>query len=232
MQKRNYSFIYYICSISFILLSLLSVIHFWCFNESFYQSEHRKLTLNNKPIAEYIGISNDELDELTSFTLNYLNDSNASLNKQMFINGELREVFTDDEKAHMVDVQKLNIASIYLGFITLIVFISTFLFICFNKLINQFYKVNKNVFKLFVVFISILIIWIVIDFNSFWNFFHHVFFAGNDLWILDLSKDILIMIVPPEFFFHLVSTIVISFIVVLIIYYLFIYYLNKRYIND
>lgn len=232
MQKRNYSFIYYICSISFILLSLLSVIHFWCFNESFYQSEHRKLTLNNKPIAEYIGISNDELDELTSFTLNYLNDSNASLNKQMFINGELREVFTDDEKAHMVDVQKLNITSIYLSFIALIVFISTFLFICFNKLINQFYKVNNNVFKLFVVFISILIIWIVIDFNSFWNFFHHVFFAGNDLWILDLSKDILIMIVPPEFFFHLVSTIVISFIVVLIIYYLFIYYLNKRYIND
>lgn len=232
MQKRNYSFIYYICSISFILLSLLSVIHFWCFNESFYQSEHRKLTLNNKSIAEYIGISNDELDELTSFTLNYLNDSNASLNKQMFINGELREVFTDDEKAHMVDVQKLNIASIYLGFVALIVFISTFLFICFNKLINQFYKANNNVFKLFVVFISILIIWIVIDFNSFWNFFHHVFFAGNDLWILDLSKDILIMIVPPEFFFHLVSTIVISFIIVLIIYYLFIYYLNKRYIND
>lgn len=232
MQKRNYSFIYYICSISFILLSLLSVIHFWCFNESFYQSEHRKLTLNNKPIAEYIGISNDELDELTSFTLNYLNDSNASLNKQMFINGELREVFTDDEKAHMVDVQKLNITSIYLGFIVLIVFISTFLFIFINKLINQFYKANNNVFKLFVVFISILIIWIVIDFNSFWNFFHHVFFAGNDLWILDLSKDILIMIVPPEFFFHLVSTIVISFIVVLIIYYLFIYYLNKRYIND
>jgi len=232
MQKRNYSFIYYTCSISFILLSLLSVIHFWCFNESFYQSEHRKLTLNNKPIAEYIGISNDELDELTSFTLNYLNDSNASLNKQMFINGELREVFTDDEKAHMVDVQKLNITSIYLGFIALIVFISTFLFICFNKLINHFYKVNNNVFKLFIIFISILIIWIVIDFNSFWNFFHHVFFAGNDLWILDLSKDILIMIVPPEFFFHLVSTIVISFIVVLIIYYLFIYYLNKRYIND
>ncbi len=232
MQKRNYSFIYYICSISFILLSLLSVIHFWCFNESFYQSEHRKLTLNNKSIAEYIGISNDELDELTSFTLNYLNDSNASLNKQMFINGELREVFTADEKAHMVDVQKLNITSIYFGFIALIVFISTFLFICFNKLINKFYKANNNVFKLFVVFISILIIWIVIDFNSFWNFFHHVFFAGNDLWILDLNKDILIMIVPPEFFFHLVSTIVNSFIIVLIIYYLFIYYLNKRYIND
>ena len=33
--------------------------------------------------------------------------------------------------------------------------------------------------------------------------FHHIFFR-NDLWLLDPNTDILIMMVPETFFFHLV----------------------------
>ena len=42
-----------------------------------------------------------------------------------------------------------------------------------------------------------------LDFNEFWTMFHHIFFR-NDLWLLDPNTDILIMMVPETFFFHLV----------------------------
>lgn len=228
MQKKRCNIVSYIASISVILFLLIFIIHFFSFNESFYKREHRTIKLNNQSISEYIGISDEQLDELTSFTLNYLNDSNTTLDKQMIIKGKLREVFTDDEKAHMVDVQKLSINSRYIGGLCLLIYICSLLYLYKNKGLKQLFLATKNVYKGLVIFLLILISWIVIEFNSFWNFFHHIFFAGNDLWLLDLSKDILIMIVPPEFFFHLVSVIVISFVVVLVIYIVSLYLLNKK----
>jgi len=228
MQKKSFKFITYINSISFIIFVLLFVVHFFSFNEPFYAKQHRKLKLNNQYLADYIGITNEELDDLTNFTLHYLNDKNATLDKQMIIKGKLREVFTDDEKLHMVDVQKLSINSRYICIASLIIYLCSLFMIIKNKKISELYKANKNVYKFLITFLAILITWILIDFDSFWNFFHHIFFAGNDLWILDLSKDILIMIVPPDFFFNLVTTIVIAIVVVLFVYYFALYYLNKR----
>ena len=100
-----------IISISFILCAFLGSVHFWCFHEPFYDSEHAKIRLYDKSIAEHIGISEDDLKELTSFTLHYLNDPKADLDIQMQIKGQLREVYTEDEKAHMVDVRNLNLAA-------------------------------------------------------------------------------------------------------------------------
>ena len=77
---------------------------------------------------------------------------------------------------------------------------------------SELFTVYKKVLIYVAVFIAAVRIWIIIDFDSFWTFFHHIFFAGNDLWLLDLRKDVLIMIVPPEFFNHLVIMIVLSFV--------------------
>lgn len=233
MQKTGYKkTLYVLCSLSFLIFVLMAVVHFWSFNESFYRSEHSKIKLYGKSIAEHIGISDDDLDELTHFTLEYLNDSIFSnppktLNKQMVIHGELREVFTDDEKIHMVDVRRLNIASIFVGVICMIIFNVSMYLIIKKNLFKQFYLSNLKFYKVLSIIFAALGLWIAIDFNSFWNFFHHIFFAGNDLWILDLSKDILIMIVPPEFFFHLVTYILVSFIIVLVLYNLVLYFINK-----
>ena len=81
-------------------------------------------------------------------------------------------------------------------------------------------------YVLFVI--GMLVVWIVIDFDSFWTMFHHVFFPGNDLWLLDLRKDILIMIVPPEFFNHLVLMIVSTFLLIIITSYLLLKKASKR----
>ena len=231
---KLYKIITYIISITFILSALLASVHYWCFNENFYTKEHNSVLLNNQHISEYIGVDDMQLKELTSFTLDYLNDSDASLDKEMIIKGELREVYTNDEKAHMVDVRRLNISSIYVLLISFIIFLASIIWYFYN---NNGYKFLFNsyikVLIVTIVLFGIIGIWIVIDFDSFWTLFHKIFFTGNDLWLLDLRTDILIMIVPPEFFNHLVIRIVITFIVVILLFGLFLYYLsNRKKVND
>lgn len=206
-----------ITSFALILFFFLGAIHFWCFNQPFYDSEHSRLTLYGKSISEHIGISDEDLKDLTAFTLAYLNDKDASLDLQMNVKGSVREVFTDDEKAHMVDVRNLNLAANAICIISLTVFIlGTAFFLIRKYSLIDLCRSYVRVLKYVLLLIAILGLWILIDFDSFWTMFHHIFFAGNELWILDLRKDILIMIVPPEFFNHLVIVITITIIVLVL----------------
>ena len=216
MQKKNSdNTLYKLFAFLFIIGSLILSIHFWAFNESFYRSEHSKLTLYGKPIADHIGISESDLDELTHFTLSYLNNPKASLDLQMEVSGHMREIFTDDEKLHMIDVRNLNLAANYIGIFCLIVTIFAIYHAIKKKQLPLLFSSYKKVLFYVAVILAVLGAWILIDFDSFWTMFHHVFFPSNDLWLLDLRKDILIMIVPPEFFNHLVITIVVTFIALL-----------------
>lgn len=229
MQKTNSKVYSLVIAISFIILSLLGSVHFWSFNESFYKKEHDKLMLYGKHISEYIGISDEDLEKLTRFTLDYLNDPKASLDIRMNVNGKEREIYTDDEKAHMVDVRNLNLTANYMLFDAALVFVFFMFFYVFRKYpFRTLYDTYRKILLYVGIFIAIVGAWIIIDFDSFWTFFHHIFFAGNDLWLLDLRKDILIMIVPPEFFNHLVVTIVITFISLIALFYLVLYLLQKK----
>ena len=235
MNNKIKKILTYVISISFILTAFLSTVHFCCFDERFYQNEHDKIMLYGKHINEHIGISNEDLKELTSFTLDYLNDSNATLDKQMNINGKIREVFTDDEKAHMVDVRNLNLNSVYLCIVSFIVFITCFLVYLYKKgSLNNLYRNYKYTLLNVLIIFGIIGFWVLVDFNSFWTLFHKIFFTSNDLWILDLRKDILIMIVPPEFFNHLVIRIIINFIANIFIFglLLFVFSRKKKASND
>ncbi|MBR4462268.1 MAG: TIGR01906 family membrane protein [Erysipelotrichaceae bacterium] len=228
MPKTSYRFISYLCSITFILFAFLGNVHFWCFYEPFYASEHRTLTLYGKSIPEHIGISEEELDDLTHFTLSYLNDKDASLDRQMTIKGQLREVFTDDEKLHMIDVRNLNLFANKLLVVSGVVFVLTLIYLVVKKYpLAELFGIYKKVLLIVLAIFLLLGAWVFIDFDSFWTNFHHVFFPGNDLWILDLRKDILIMIVPPTFFFHLVSRIFFTFIGSLLLGN-FLLYMNRR----
>lgn len=234
-MKNKYNLFSYIITISFIVFSFFFSIHFCCFDESFYSKQHNKIMLYGKHINEHIGISNEQLEELTSFTLDYLNDPKASLDKQMVIKSELREVFTDDEKAHMVDVRNLNlIANGILIVSTSIFLLSLVIYICYKMPAECLYDTFKKVIIRFLIIFGMLALWIFIDFNSFWTIFHKIFFVGNDLWILDLRKDILIMIVPPEFFNNLVIRIILYFAILNFLFFstLNFIYNRKRKIND
>ena len=212
-----------------ILFTFLFTVNFWCFNISFYNKQHNKIKLYDQSISEYIGIDDKQLENLTIFVLDYLNDKNDSLDLEMNIKGEDREVFTQDEKDHMVDVKKLNLNARYVMIISfiIVILISIYLIKKHISISNIFIAYKKGLIY-FLLFFSLLAFWILIDFDSFWTFFHKIFFAGNELWLLNLKKDILIMIVPPEFFNNLVIRILITFLGLLFIFFISLYLINNR----
>lgn len=233
MKSKFKNILITIMSISFIMSAFFGSVHYYCFNEKFYENEHNKILLYGKHINEHIGISNDQLKQLTSFTLDYLNDPDASLDLKMEINGVTREVYTDDEKLHMVDVRKLNLCANYLLIGSTVILISCIAIFIIKKYdIGSLFIKYKNILFIFLIFLGLLGSWILIDFDGFWTFFHHIFFSGNDLWLLDLRKDILIMIVPPEFFNHLIVRIVITFACIILFAYFILKYMNRRKQND
>lgn len=224
-----------IICITFFISCFLGTVHFCCFDENFYDKQHEKIMLYGKHVNEHIGISNDDLKQLTSFTLDYLNNPNATLDKVMNIKGIDREVFTNDEKLHMEDVRTLNLASVYLCVISFILCVSCIFIYIKNKysISNLFFAYKKTIIYLLML-LTIIGMWAILDFDSFWTLFHKIFFAGNDLWLLDLRKDILIMIVPPEFFNNLVLRIVLLFIssIILMYFILFMFSRKKGIYND
>lgn len=230
MTDKRY--FYSIVSAIYIFLLLLLSIHFWCFNEHFYQSEHDKLMLYGNSINDHIGISKQDLSDLTSFVLAYLNDPQASLDIQMNIKGIDREVFNSDEKLHMVDVRNLNLKVNNLIIILSICLLLAILIIFFRKPnFCYLYKSYKKIVFAVLLFFIVLGIWILIDFDSFWTLFHQIFFSGNELWILDLRKDILIMIVPPQFFNDLVVRIIVTYLLLISFSAILIYFAYRKSIS-
>ncbi len=212
-----------------ILFTFLFTVNFWCFNISFYNKQHNKIKLYDQSISEYIGIDDKKLEDLTIFVLDYLNDKNDSLDLEMNIKGEDREVFTQDEKDHMVDVKKLNLNARYVMIISFVLVLLISIYLIKKHIsINYIFITYKKGLLYFLLFFSLLAFWILIDFDSFWTFFHKIFFAGNELWLLNLKKDILIMIVPPEFFNNLVIRILITFLGLLFIIFISLYLINNR----
>ena len=108
LKNRLFSYLF---SISLILFLFLSGIDFCCFNRSFYNYQHERITINGQRISEYIGTDDEGLAELTDFLLSYLENRVDSLDMKMELHGTTREVFNQKEKTHMVDVKNLYLTA-------------------------------------------------------------------------------------------------------------------------
>ncbi len=220
-------------SISFfclIISLLLTIIDINCFDESFYQKEYIK----NNTTAE-TGMSEEDLWDTTEVLFDYLHDFRDDLNVQHEVNGTVREIFDSREKAHMVDVKNLYLNTIKVRNILAIVGIILFSISCLlsKKTIyisNMYIGYKRSVALLFSIIFAILI-YAAIDFNSFWIQFHYLFFT-NDLFFLDPNTEILINMVPEQFFFDLVMRIILMFISSVIVLFGLLYYLNKKRISN
>lgn len=168
------------------------------FNRSFYNSEYKKLNS-----SAYVGVDENTLINATNVLLDYLLEKRNDLNYKAIIDSEEREYYTQREKAHMIDVLKLNKSA--LTFIWMAYVAGTAL-----AVFSYIYGIKKYItFKgLFfgilsvTAFFAIIGGFIAIDFNAFWIGFHHVFFT-NDLWILDPSQSLMIRMFESKFFFDM-----------------------------
>jgi len=200
-----------LASILLIVSMLVLSIEMFAMNRGFFDSEYTKLDT-----AEYIGMSEDDLRETTDVLLGYTAGTRDTLDFQAEIGGETQEVFGTREKDHMVDVRNLYIAVRNFrtwGLVAAAVLTGAAFLISRKKAVLSLCRSFLYTSSAFLVIVIAVGLYAVIDFTSFWTSFHHVFFT-NDLWILDPRTDVLIQMVPEQFFFDLVTRIIVRFVAI------------------
>lgn len=183
---------------------VLSVIHISSLDLGFYETKYKELD-----VAENIGVSNDDLMKSTHVLLDYLVGKSDSLEVYADFDGVNREFFNQREKDHMIDVQVLFVNTIQIRNLAFVgLFISAGLIIWLNrkKAVDVLILGIKEASMILGFVFVFLVTFAVLDFDSFWIFFHKVLFS-NDLWLLNPNTDNLILMVPLPFFFSLVSLI-------------------------
>ena len=192
-----------------IVAVFLTLVDACCFDRSFYVKEYKK-----NGTAEVIGISDEQLMMVTEHLLGYLEDTEEVLKIDAEIGGVVRNVFDERDTMHMVDVKVLYQNAMLVRNVTLILALVIFGYNLLHmkkgvvaSLAVSFYKALGA----FMMICAAVLIGAAVDFDAMWRFFHTIFFS-NDLWLLDPNVSVLINMVPLQFFFDLVTKVVVLFI--------------------
>ena len=186
------------------LAILLTILQYYSYNKDFYIEEFKKYD-----IAKVTSMSQEDLSKTADKLISYIKDDSKDLNIEAVINGEVTEVFGQREKQHMLDVKELFgkghlVRNISLGLVLTAVIIIVLL----SK------KRKKNIYQSIlwagiipIILMIILYILVKIDFHKYFTYFHKIFFA-NDLWLLNPKTDVLIQMLPLEFFIDISTRII------------------------
>ena len=203
----------YIIAVTAVLLLfvifLLSAVELAAFDPKFYRSEYKKL---DRPAA--IGISEEELLRVTRELLGYVRGQREDLDITATIKNQERAEFNQREIDHMKDVRVLFERAQMVRRILIIVLLlslSALYFLVRIKMFRYLFRSFLFSFIFLILLFGILYILINTNFTLYWDYFHYIFF-DNDLWQLDPRTDVLIQMVPEEFFYDLVVRIIFYFI--------------------
>ncbi len=197
MKKFLSTLLAIIVSLCIISVFAFTAIQMVVFDQSRFETAYEKYDR-----YEFIGISSDDLHEVTREMIKYLKGEREDLIMHANIDGEMQQVFEEREILHMVDVQKLFLGGMMIRNISIIVgffAIALLILMARKETLNVLSKTYFWVFLAFVLLAAIIGIMMLIDFSAmFWKF--HLLFFDNDLWLLDIDNDVLIQMFPEEFF--------------------------------
>lgn len=195
-----------------VLLLLLgwtgTALHAVCVDTGWYIRKHEELAA----------------DDLTGLTMEGVRRADKALTKCLRTNdvgvlrfedsvyGQVQNVFNEREIAHMVDVaalvQLLRDVLTGIGLVVFLMVILTGVF-CYKSVRNgqisgiSWRRTAKKSMRwgcLLFVFLAAAFAGIcAVDFNKAFIAFHHLFFT-NDLWLMDPATDLMIRLLPEEFF--------------------------------
>ncbi len=167
-------------------------------------------------VADEVGITQTELDEVTDVFVDYTVDQRDDLSVKVMVDGESAEMFNERELEHMVDVKGL-----YTKSRTIVWWLSGICVVVFGYLLisgdrRTMVHTHKNVSAGFLLFCIALGIYFTIDFNGFWTNVHLLLFT-NDLWLLNPMTDRMILMFPLNFFLALSSLVLSAFVIVYVL---------------
>lgn len=207
MKKFLYNSVLPLFIIGFLGLTVIFVSQ----DISFYENQYEK-----NYTAEWTGLEKDDLIAVTKNLLSYMLGMRENLDMQYEVNGAMREIFTQREKDHMIDVKNLYLSVAVMSAAFTAYFVLGCLWLVKKDGFHTARGILSRKYKILLCVLAVIILILggmfIIDFDFFWVNFHKVFFT-NDLWILDPAQSIMINMFPLEFFFAMCSKIVIIFAV-------------------
>jgi integral membrane protein (TIGR01906 family) len=178
-------------------------------------------------IGDVTGFSKIELSNVAVKMVDYFKGKIDSPQLTVNKHGELQPLYNVKELTHLEDVR--NIVKLFqiLQIISIMIFIILAISMCFIASMDELLKSIQVGAIISGAFTLILVIWALIDFQSLFILFHMISFTNN-LWILDPTKDYLIMMFPEGFFNDVAISMVVSIIVVSIIVWFIAFILKRR----
>ncbi|MBF0713955.1 DUF1461 domain-containing protein, partial [Gemella sp. GH3] len=182
----------------------LSIIFWTILTVPFNFKIYKNFYLENNT-ANDLNITDDKLLFYTENLLDYLK-GNGSLDANWF---------TKKDILHMIDVKNIYSTSFYFTtVITILFLLSTFILLFLDKhYLPNITKKFKLSFAIFIVVLLSITLIVSINFNYFWIKFHEVIFT-NDLWLLSPEESNLIKMFSENFFYSLVTKIIIIILVI------------------
>lgn len=197
-------------SLTFLMISIENS----AYNKSYYLKSYKKYNIEAET-----GRIMYELEEITNHIIDYLKGKGGD--------ELLSPYFNEREVLHMRDVKVLFQYERIVKYIFGIIAIFIIIYLSYKK---EYIFLGKALsFGLFInhLILIIMSVLIVSDFNKYFTIFHHIFF-NNDLWLLDPNTDLMIQMLPEEFFVGMAINIGLSFFIYLSILQLIgIYYMKK-----
>ena len=196
-----------------LLLTISLIIILFCvsvilptFSVRYYIREFEKYRL-----SETMRISQPDLRIVVKNLQRYMAGLDDDLDAVATVDGVSRAFFNQREIHHMEDVRLL----FHYGFIAFrlsaVIFILSAVYIIKNKFYYETARcVMMGVFVFLGGFGGLAAI-IALNFDKAFVIFHEMFF-NNDLWLLDPRTDLLINMLPQEFFINISKTIAVYFL--------------------
>jgi len=174
------------------------------------------------------GIEKEKLIEISKEIIKYLKGERDNLILRIADSKE--SVFGDREIEHMKDVRNLFDKGFIIRNILFLTAITSFLILKFyyKENLSEILFIGGIIFSFLLFLIGLII---VFNFNKAFVVFHQVLF-NNDLWILNPNEDVLIQMLPSNFFSDLGILIVKRFIITVIIFLTSMFILIKRRTNE
>ena len=192
-----------------LFASLLTTKQYLLLSKGQYES-HEDITFDHDLAADRI--------------MGYLNYRYDTLEIDYNPDGE-EILMRDTEITHMVDVKNLYTTLRLIAVGSLIIGVSLSVYM-YNKNKRELYNTLKLLPVAPILFIAFIGGYILIDFNTAFTTFHHLFFSNDD-WILRYN-DVLILLLPEMFW-------MVSGLIILVLFsgsLGIIYYLNGKYLKN
>ena len=149
--------------------------------------------------AAVTGLPAEEYTPVVEMITGYLKGADVPFQHIFTLNGTDYAAFNQKEQQHMADVQQLFRLCKVIAFAGLGGFVITMMFLHNGETDCTRWRIFRRTLLTILAAIGAVIVLACIDFDILFILFHKIAFT-NDLWLLNPQTDLLIRLMPIEFF--------------------------------